>query len=237
MASRPVIGVTVGDDDRSADFHRIRKDYLRSVEKAGAVPLVLAAVAPEHVPALLERIDGLVFSGGADLDPALYGAAPHPRLGRIARERDDFEIALLTAAVERDLPCLCICRGHQLLNVALGGTLVQDIPSELAGSGDHDPAKARAETSHDVALVPGTRLHAILGGQPQVAVNSFHHQSIRDLAPGLVISARAPQDGVIEGVEQPDRRFVLGVQWHPESFWREDPGFDPLFRALVEASA
>lgn len=236
MAGRPLIGITVAEDDGNPAFHRLRKDYVRSVEKAGGVPVLLAPVDEALVPALLERVDGLVFSGGADVDPARYGHEPHPKLGPLAPQRDGFELALLRAAVERDVPCLCICRGHQVLNVALGGTLIQDLPSKLSGGLDHDPRKQRDELAHDVALVPGTRLHAILGGQPQVAVNSFHHQAIDTPAPGLVVCARAA-DGVIEGAELPGRRLVLGVQWHPESFWRRDPGFDPLFRALCEAAA
>ena len=150
------------------------------------------------------------------------------------RERDDFEIALARQALERDVPLLAICRGQQVLNVAAGGTLVQDIPSQVAGTVNHDPDAERWQTTHDVEIVPGTRLRAILG-QDRVAVNSFHHQAVKDLGRGLVPSAHG-SDGIIEGMEMPDRRFMIGVQWHPESFWDRPRTFQPLFEALVNAA-
>jgi putative glutamine amidotransferase len=128
--TRPVIGITVGDADRPG-FHAVREDYVRSVEQANAVPLVLPNVQAANVAAFLDRLDGILLSGGVDVDPALYGQAPHARLGRVDRKRDDFELALTREALRRDLPILAICRGQQVLNVATGGTLVQDIPSEL----------------------------------------------------------------------------------------------------------
>ncbi len=232
---RPAIGITIArDSPRNASF-RLHRDYVRSVERAGGLPLVLVPGLPGDAPELLARLDALLFTGGVDVDPALYAAAPHPKLGPIVRERDDFELALLRAAVARDLPLLAICRGHQVLNVALGGTLVQDIPSVLATAGAHNERGRPDRRVHGVALQPGTRLRAILG-QDQVQVNSFHHQAIDRLGDGLRVSALAP-DGLIEGVELPERRFALGVQWHPEAFWRRRDGFQPLFEALVRAGA
>jgi putative glutamine amidotransferase len=234
---RPLIGITVAFDDRRAGVHMLRQDYVRAVEQGGGLPVLLAPTrAPSEAAALLERLDGLLLSGGEDVDPALYGRERHPRLGTVMRERDEFELALTLEALHRDLPILAICRGHQVLNVATGGTLIQDIPSERAGGVDHDPRRKRWERVHDVQIEPGTCLHAILG-KDRAGVNSFHHQAIDTLGEGLVASAVSPDDGIIEGVELPGRRFVIGVQWHPESFWNRPETHQALFAALAEASA
>ncbi len=229
----PIVGVTLGDGDEPG-LHTMREDYVRSVEQAHAVPVVLPPVRPEHVEALLERLDGLVLSGGVDLDPSLYGAAPHPRLGRVNRRRDDFELALVREALRRDLPVLAICRGQQVLNVAMGGTLVQDIPSEWEGAGEHDAAGPRWHRSHEVRLLPGSRLRTLLA-RDSMAVNSFHHQAVDRAGDGLVVSAVCPTDGLVEGLELPGRRFVVAVQWHPESFWQGPESFQVLFDAHAEA--
>jgi putative glutamine amidotransferase len=230
---RPAVGVTIdcGTEER---FFRLRHDYVRAVESGGGLPFVLAPGQPGDAADLLDRVDALLLTGGADVDPAHYGEAPHGKLGRVLRERDAFELALAREALRRDLPLLAICRGHQVLNVATGGTLVQDIPSELPGALDHDPDTERWQTSHEVEILPGTRLRAILG-KDKVPVNSFHHQAVKTLGAGLTLSARSA-DGVVEGLEMPARRFVVGVQWHPESFWDRTPNFQPLFGALVQAA-
>lgn len=233
----PLIGITAAYDDRRAGFHSFRQDYIRAVELGGGLPVVVAALRePGDAAGFLDRLDGLVLSGGSDVDPALYGEAPHPKLGKVVRERDDFELALTRAALEQDLPVLAICRGHQVLNVATGGTLIQHIPSVVERGGDHDARSERWERSHEVRVEPGSRLHRILG-RDRVDVNSFHHQAIDTLGEGLVVSARSPADGIIEGVELEGRRFVIGVQWHPESFWNQPDSFHGLFAALAEASA
>jgi putative glutamine amidotransferase len=232
-ASRPVVGITLGDGDEPG-LHAMREDYVRSVEQAGAVPVVLPAVAPADAALVLERVDGLVLSGGVDVDPALYGREQHPKLGRVNRRRDDFELALVHEALRRDLPTLGICRGQQVLNVARGGTLHQDIPSEWTGAMGHDARGRRWRRAHDVEVLPGTRLRAILG-RDSVPVNSFHHQAVADVGDGLVVSARCPGDGLIEGLEMPSARFLVAVQWHPESFWNRADSFQPLFDAHVEA--
>ncbi len=230
---RPVIGITLGDGDRPG-HHGVREDYVRSVEQSGAIPVVLPPLRPEDAEAVLDRIDGLVLSGGVDVDPELYGRPPHPKLGRVDRRRDDFELALTRRALARDLPILAICRGQQVLNVATGGTLIQDLPSELPGAVTHDAPGRRTRRAHPVEVASASRLGEILGAGT-LSVNSFHHQAIDQLGEGLVASARCPGDGVIEGVEMPGRSFVVGVQWHPESFWNEPVSFQALFDAHVTA--
>ena len=231
----PRLGITIGYDGTREGVFQLRQDYVRSVEQAGALPFVLAPGRPAGAAAMLDALDGLMLSGGADVDPALYGEPSHAKVTRVIAERDAFEIALCHAALERDLPILAICRGQQVLNVATGGSLVQDIPSQLQGALDHDPDQERWQPAHDVAIEAGSHLRAILGCD-RTAVNSFHHQAVKELGRDLVVSARSPEDGVIEGIEAPGRRFVVGVQWHPESFWREPGRFGALFRAFVEAS-
>jgi putative glutamine amidotransferase len=231
--ARVAVGLTIGNS-ADPEVFSLRDDYVRAVEKAGGLPLVLAG-RPEDAAAYLDRVDALVLSGGADIDPAHYGEKPHPTVTQVHVERDAFELALCREALRRDLPTLAICRGHQLLNVATGGTLIQDIPSQVVAAIDHDPDVARWECCHEVEVVPGTRLRAILG-RDRVAVNSFHHQAVKELGHGLVPSARGSGDGIIEGMEMPDRRFMIGVQWHPESFWDRPQGFQPLFEALVNAA-
>jgi putative glutamine amidotransferase len=184
---------------------------------------------------MLDRLDALVLSGGVDVDPALYGEPRHATVTRVVPERDAFEIALVDEALRRELPLLAICRGHQVLNVARGGTLYQDIPSQIPGAGHHDRDSARWEYCHDVDVLPGTRLREVLG-RDKVAVNSFHHQAVKDVGRGLVVSARGAGDGVVEAIEDPTRRFALGVQWHPESFWDQPRTFQALFEAVVRAA-
>lgn len=229
---QPLVGITVGGG--RAGFHAVREDYVRSLEQAGAVPVLLAPLAPAGAPALLDRLDALLLSGGGDLDPALYGRPPHPKLGRVDRRRDEFELALAREALARDLPLLAICRGLQVLNVATGGSLLQDIPSELEGASRHDAAGPRWKRSHDVELSPHACLRTILG-RDTVAVNSFHHQAIDRLGEGLAVAARCPADGVIEAVEERSRRFALAVQWHPESFWNRRDSFQVLFDSLARS--
>jgi putative glutamine amidotransferase len=212
----------------------MREDYVRSVEQAGAVPVVLPPVSPGDVPALLDRLDGVLLSGGVDVDPVLYGQAPHPKLGRVNRRRDDFELALTREALRRDVPILAICRGHQVLNVATGGTLVQHVPSLIGGVVQHDGRGPRWRRAHRVEVTAPSRLHEILG-QDALSVNSIHHQAVDRVGEDLVVSARSPEDGVVEGLEMPGRRFVVSVQWHPESFWNRPDSFQLLFDAHAEA--
>jgi putative glutamine amidotransferase len=232
---RPLIGITGGPGSDDREHFRLRDDYVRAVERAGGLPLVLVPGAATDADDLLAAVDGLVLTGGGDVDPALYGQDPHPKLAPAPPGRDAFEIALARAALGEDRPLLAICRGHQVLNVATGGTLIQDIPSLEVGAGLHDPDRERWEPAHDVRILPGTRLREILG-RDRVAVNSFHHQAVQALGDGLVASAWSEPDGLVEAVERPDCRFVVGVQWHPESFWDHGGAFQPLFEALTRAA-
>ena len=231
---RPRVAITVGNRTADGDFFVMRDDYPRAVEKAGGLPVVLVPGGPGDAAEHLDPVDALLLTGGADVAPGLYGETPHPTVTTVLPDRDAFEIALVQEALRRDLPILAICRGHQVLNVATRGTLVQDIPSEVSGSSNHDPDVSRWQTAHDIRVLPGSRLRQILG-RDRLAVNSFHHQAIKALGQGLVATAWSTDDDVIEGVEMPGHRLVIGVQWHPESFWDKEPTFAPLFEALVKA--
>jgi putative glutamine amidotransferase len=209
--------------------------YAASVVREGGVPLILSPlIGPENAESALEPLHGLILSGGEDIDPSAYGQARHPQLGKVDSVRDAFELALFRAARERQLPVLAICRGIQLVNVAMGGTLWQDLPSERGGPVAHDPPLARTARSHTIGAVPGSRLaHAV--GTSRLTVNSFHHQAIREPANGVIVSARS-EDEVIEGIESPPGPWwLVGVQWHPEEFHAEAGGPDHgLFRSLIE---
>jgi putative glutamine amidotransferase len=238
---RPVIGITLdseepGDGAESGDYSKmpwyaLRQNYCESVVAAGGVPVLLPH-EPDLAGRYLDLIGGLIVTGGAfDIDPALFGAATrHPTVTVKAR-RTEFELAILRGALERDRPVLGICGGQQLLNVALGGTLIQHIPDEVADCMSHEQPNPRTEPGHDVEILAGSRLAAIVGA-PRIAVNSAHHQAVKEVAPGCVVDAIAP-DGVIEGIEDPRRRFCIGVQWHPE--YRIGPADAALLRAFVEA--
>lgn len=233
--SPPRIGVTGNTRVFSgADRSGVNAAYVRAVIRSGAIPLILPPLlgGAHHGP-ILDVLDGLVLTGGEDVDPAHYGHAPHPALGDVDQQRDAFEIGIFREARARRLPVLAICRGIQLVNVALGGTLWQDIAAEKPTALAHRAATSRDVRSHVVDITPGSRLAGALG-TTRCEVNSFHHQSIRDIAPGLVITATAP-DGEIEGVESPPGDpWLLAVQWHPEEFHHHDEAPDHgLFNALV----
>ena len=200
--------------DRTPARLNLRLTYVQAVSDAGGIAVVLPAHAyADDVHDLLDRMDGLLFSGGPDLDPATYHRLPHPKLGpNVDRAADEYELDVLTAARERDLPLLAICRGMQALNVAAGGTLHQHLPdhTEL----DHRPERPPYEAAHAVHLSAGSPLHRITGRR-RVQVNSIHHQGVDTLGANLQPIAHAP-DGIVEALHDPSRRFCLGVQWHAE---------------------
>lgn len=213
---------------------RVPAGYAAAVEAAGGIPVVLPVLKPERAPEVLSHLHGLLLSGGVDVDPSYYGEDPLPGLGRITPERDAFELALTRRALEAGVPVLGICRGVQVLNVAAGGTLYQDLASQRERVLKHSQEAPRWHESHTVRVEPGSRLAAILG-VTEARVNSFHHQAVREVPSGLRAVAWAP-DGVIEAVEAPDHRFVMGLQWHPEEMWRRDRLHLKPFAALVEAA-
>ena len=208
--------------------------YPRSVERAGALPVVLAPVDVVHVEALLDRLDGLMLSGGPDIHPSAYSAEEHPALGPTERDLDTFELALVRAADARGMPILGVCRGLQILNVARGGSLVQDIPEAIGGDIQHRQELPGRIPTHGIVIEPGSRLEGVMGRERH-EVNSFHHQAVGRLGRHLLAVAWAP-DGVVEGIEAPDRDFVVGVQWHAESLAeREDQ--TGLLTAFAAAAA
>ncbi len=228
LVSRPVIGITTYAQEASWGVWKlpaalIPLDYVDAVERAGGRP-VLVPPSSEGIDETLDALDAIVFSGGADVDPSLYGADAHPETDTPQARRDAGEIALLSAALERDMPTLAICRGFQLLNVARGGDLVQHLPDET-GTDVHKRTPGEF-AEHAVEVKDGTRLASIVGGRSEVT--SHHHQGIGRLGDGLVENAVA-EDGTLEGVEDPAMRFAIGVQWHPEA--GQD---DQLFESLVE---
>ena len=236
MTSRPRIGLTLDSEEPGGysafPWYAIRRNYCAAVVEAGGLPLALPHET-ERAEDYLELLDGLLVTGGAfDVDPALFGANDrHPSVSTKER-RTDFELAMTRAALDRDLPVLGICGGQQLLNVALGGTLIQHIPDEIADPLAHEQPNPRDEAGHLVRLTPGSRLHVICGVE-ELPVNSAHHQAVKTLGPGVAVNAAAP-DGVIEGIELASRRFCIGVQWHPE--FAISAGDRALFAAFIEAA-
>jgi putative glutamine amidotransferase len=211
-------------------------DYLESVRRAGGEPVELH-YQRDQVGEVVGRVNALLLTGGGDVNPSLYGEAPHATFQPSEPGRDEYEIALVQAATRAGLPIFAICRGMQLLNVALGGTLVQDIPSMVNGAVHHAVPEPRYAIAHEVWVATGSRLDQLMadkleGGTCQV--NSRHHQAVKTVAAGWDISGTAP-DGVIEAIEQPGEVLRLAVQWHPENFWRTGE-FRPLFEGFVEAA-
>jgi putative glutamine amidotransferase len=240
---KPVIGLTPTpstDTIGPGTFRRyaLASTYTEGVEKANGIPVILPPQAG-NIEQILDRVDGLLFSGGGDIDPTRYGQADvHEKTYGIDEQRDRFELELFKAALGRDMPILCICRGIQIANVALGGTLVQDIASEYSDEIEHRQHEAgyRApDKSHRVTAEAGSRLHEVYG-TTEIESNSFHHQAIRDVADELVVIGRAP-DGIIEAVDHPSSSWFLGLQWHPEMMFEEHPEHLKPFEALVNAAS
>ena len=225
--TKPTIGIT-----------RCRKvdDYVASVEQAGGRPRILDV--SESPRKLVGEIDGLVLTGGGDVDPALYGEERHPLTEDAEPGRDEFEVDLARRAMDADLPVLGICRGAQVLNVAAGGTLIQDVPSAIETTLPHSLTEPKHEIAHDVSVASGSRLEQALGpavdADKMCRVNSRHHQSVGRLGRSLRPSATA-SDGVIEAIESSDASFCIGVQWHPENFWKTGE-FNGLFENFIAAA-
>jgi putative glutamine amidotransferase len=237
----PIIGISTGKRhvaDYPLPFQGAPVTYSEAVSMAGGVPVLIPHnLPPQPLRKLFERLDGIVLPGGGDVDPAAYRAETHPQIGGVDVERDQTEFLLARWAVDDDKPLFAICRGIQVLNVALGGTLIRDIPSEVPNALEHTRKPYDfGRIAHAVSLVPESALFRALGVAGETLnVNSLHHQAIHQPAQSLQVTARAP-DGIIEGVEIPGRRFILGVQWHPEALVKEHPPMLSLFRSLVAAA-
>ncbi len=214
---------------------RLAMSYVEALESAGLVPIVVPPLAsPESAEAILSAVDGLLFTGGEDVNPSCYGAQPHPKLKAVNDRRDSTEISLIREAKRRRTPTLAICRGIQVINVALGGTLIQDIRAECAGAFDHDDGSPRNSRTHDLTVVENS-LTARALGTTHCSVNSLHHQAVRDVSPDLKITSTS-SDGVIEGLEANDPEWwMVAVQWHPEEMTDSPEPWDRgLFHAFAE---
>jgi putative glutamine amidotransferase len=244
-AGRPLIGVTTSEVRAAQSINQTSRSeparpemalgmsYLRALEAAGALPVVLPPVEEQAIESMLDRLDGLCLSGGPDLDPATYGAAPHPELGPTWPDLDRIELTVAHAADAREMPILAICRGAQALNVARGGTLRQHLPDH-PGALDHRQREPGEVPTHPVEVLPGSRLAEALAAT-ELEVNSFHHQGIGKLGRGLRGVATAP-DGSIEGIEDESRTFLIGVQWHAEGL--AGRSFEAsLFARFVDAAS
>jgi putative glutamine amidotransferase len=245
MPRRPVIGIATQTlpavpGERQACW-LMGRSYIEELRKVGAIPWLVPLVPhdPDTLQEIFDRLDGVFITGGVDVDPSRYGESKTPLCGATDPDRDAVEIALLRHALGRDLPVLAVCRGIQILNVACGGTLYQDVTAQVPSALKHDyfptPERpSRKFLAHDVSVKSGSRLAHILR-EAVVPVNSMHHQAIKDLAPNLAPTGFAP-DGIIEGVETSDSRYLIGVQWHPEELTDTQPEMARLFSTFTEAA-
>jgi len=247
MRRRPIIGIPTqtlhsidGIPEGLPESWVMNQRYSRVVAAAGGLPVMIPLLDDEDtLRALYDRMDGVLIPGGVDLDPATYGEAALPTCGRLDPARDRVELMFARWALDESKPLFGLCRGLQILNVAMGGSLYQDIAAQRSDAIKHDyfptAGYARDHLAHPVTVTSGSRLDAIVGTAP-LRVNSMHHQAVKDLAPGLVATAVAP-DGVIEAVESTGSQFVLGVQWHPESLTERDPRMHRLLTGFVGAAS
>lgn len=237
-STQPLIGITSGltRNQAGSTLCQVGQAYITAIQNAGGTPIIIPVeIDAQSIENLLARVDGLLFTGGGDIDPLLFNGDPHPRVYGISPERDLLELTLIKRALQVEKPLLAICRGIQVLNVALGGTLHTHIKDQLPNAMKHDyfPGFPRDKLAHTISLTCGSKLQKILGAD-DVQVNSLHHQGIARLGKGLSATAYAP-DGLVEGVEVEGVNFALGVQWHPECM-PEDVKMQGIFSALINAS-
>ena len=236
---RPLILISSDCDIESSDSFKLQADYVRAVYLAGGLPLVaVPSMECGREPAVAAELcsfaRGIVLTGGPDVLPGLFGEEPHPKLGSVNPVRDQFELALARAAMQADLAVLAICRGMQILNVAAGGDLIQDIESCVPGAHAHMVAAPRWLPTHSASVVPGSIMWRVFG-RDSIMVNSFHHQAVHPVAPGFEVAARA-RDGIVEAMERAGSRFMVGVQWHPEALAGKDPEALNVFKEFVIAA-
>lgn len=234
---RPLIGITTtySSGRNGSTLLACPRTYFEAIEIAGGVPVGVPMASESTLESLFDRLDGLLFSGGEDVAPELYGEDSLPGLGRIQPERDRVELTLARWALERDKPVLAICRGIQVLNVAAGGTLFQDLDSQRSSGLDHRESTLRGErgyVAHDLKVLPDTRLARAVGEGPHPA-NTHHHQAVKQLGDGLTATGYS-DDGLVEAVESDSRGWVIGIQCHPEDLWREHEWAHDLFTTFVE---
>lgn len=231
---RPIIGLTC-DYDVKDGTSKLYEGYYYAILKAGGLPFLIANIGKDDVFEILNPLDGILFTGGQDVDPAYFGEAPHPKLGQVNPYRDELEISLCKMALDKDLPILGICRGIQLINIAMGGTIYQDLKSQWDGGElqKHSQLAPDWYGTHEIELVKDSKLERCLGVRT-LYTNSFHHQSVREPAKHFSVTATC-KDGVIEAIESRHHSFAVGVQWHPERMWERDIRMLNLFKGLVEA--
>lgn len=230
---KPIIGITLNIENE--EKHSFADDYVSSVYEAGGLPFGLPVGLDADAEQIADSISGLVLTGGGDVDPTLFGEEPHRKLGTVTPRRDSFELALIQSMLMRDKPILAICRGCQILNVAIGGNIYQDIYSQIDGELlQHSQLSVRSHASHYVTVRENSLL-AYVTGHTKFMVNSFHHQAVRIIPKPFIISARA-SDSVIEAIESKEHLFVLGLQWHPEALAAGgDTISKRIFSAFIEA--
>lgn len=229
----PVIGLLGEVDDECAA--RVMRSYAQAIEDNGALPILLPYVKnDEAVDRFIDLCDGFLFTGGVDVEPRKYGEETHPKCGTIRLFRDDLELRVAERVLKTDKPIMGICRGIQLLNVALGGKLYQDIPSEIPSDIPHAQSEPKTEPSHSVSIIEGTPLHALIG-KTGMAANSFHHQAISTLGKGLEVMALA-DDGIIEAVYLPTHSYLRAYQWHPERLCNTDGDNNALFVDFINTA-
>lgn len=232
---KPVIGLSCSYE-KDENNHRIflNHSYLDAIRHFGGIPVVLPSEGnDDELEYLASQCDGILFTGGMDIEPALYGEEKWNDTVSTTPDRDRSESLIFRLAEERDLPILGICRGIQMMNVYFGGTLYQDIPTQAPSKVTHSMGTCLNRLCHNCIIEPGTPLHTLIG-RDKIEVNSFHHQSVKDVAPGFAVMGRC-EDGIIEAIWNPHKRFLWAVQWHPERIWDLEDSSASLFRAFINA--